>query len=187
MFMMELDNALKVLRQKQIILYPTDTIWGIGCDATNEDAVSRIFKIKERDNSRSLVILVDNMVMLRKYVEEVPEKVRSLLANRTKPTTVIYNNPKKLAKNVIANDNTVAIRIVKDDFCKSLIKKFDRPIVSTSANISGEPTPKTFSEISKPILLSVDYIVNLAKREVNLKSSTIIKIMKDNTIKVIRD
>jgi len=187
MFTTELDNALKVLRQHQTILYPTDTVWGIGCDATSGEAVSQIFTIKNRENSKSLVVLVDSFDMLRDYIEEVPEKVIALLSAVTKPTTIIYKNPKNLAQNVIATDNTVAIRIVRDDFCKRLINQFNKPIVSTSANISGDPTPKSFKDISKPILDSVDYIVNLAKEKINLKSSTIIKIKEDNTIKILRD
>ncbi len=182
----EISNAIEALSREKTILYPTDTVWGIGCDATNENAVSKIFKIKKRENSKSLVVLVDGIDMLRNYIEEVPEKLITVLSVATKPTTIIYKNPKNLAQNVIADDNTVAIRIVHDDFCERLIKQFNRPIVSTSANISGEETPKRFSEISKPILDSVDYIVNLAKDEIYLKSSTIIRISEDNTIKIIR-
>ena len=183
----EIEISLQILRNGQTILYPTDTVWGIGCDATNRNAVSKIFEIKERDNSKSLVVLVDSVDMLRNYVEQVPKNVIAILSESIKPTTIIYNCPKNLAKNVIAEDNTVAIRIVRDDFCKILIKRFNRPIVSTSANISGEETPKAFNEISKSILDSVDYIVNLEKEEINLKSSSIIRIMEDNTIKIIRD
>ena len=187
MFITELDSALKVLERGHTILYPTDTVWGIGCDATSEHAVAKIFKIKNRANSKSLVVLVNSPEMLQNYIENVPEKVLAVLSKTTKPTTVIYKNPKNLAKKVIAEDQTVAIRIVRDDFCESLIRKFDKPIVSTSANISGDTTPKSFKDISEPILHSVDYIVNLAKEEINLKSSTIIKIMEDNTIKILRD
>ena len=125
--------------------------------------------------------------MLRSYIEEVPKNVIDILSAVTKPTTIIYRNPKNLAQNAIADDNTVAIRIVNDEFCENLIRLFDRPIVSTSANISGDFTPKSFKDISKPILDSVDYIVNLAKEEINLKSSSIIQIMEDNKIKIIRD
>lgn len=183
----EIQNALETLSRNKTILYPTDTVWGIGCDATSEMAVSKIFKIKKRENSKSLVVLVDSLAMLQKYVEEVPENVIAVLLTATKPTTIIYKNPKNLAQNVIADDHTVAIRIVRDDFCKTLIKKFNRPIVSTSANISGEETPRTFSEISKSILECVDYIVNLEKEEISLNSSTIIRVMEDNTIKIIRE
>ena len=187
MFITEIDNALKVLKQEQTILYATDTVWGIGCDATNEKAVSKIFEIKKRENSKSLVVLVSSLDMLRSYIEEVPKNVIDILSAVTKPTTIIYRNPKNLAQNAIADDNTVAIRIVNDEFCENLIRLFDRPIVSTSANISGDSTPRSFKDISKPILDSVDYIVNLAKEEINLKSSSIIQIMEDNKIKIIRD
>jgi L-threonylcarbamoyladenylate synthase len=183
----EIEKSIQILTNGKTILYPTDTVWGIGCDAANEDAVSKIFKIKKRGSSKSLVVLVNSLDMLRNYVEEVPQKLIAVLSSITKPTTIIYKNPKNLAQNIIADDNTVAIRIVRDDFCERLIKQFNRPIVSTSANVSGEETPKSFSEISKPILDSVDYIVNLAKEEINLKSSSIIQIMEDNKIKIIRD
>jgi L-threonylcarbamoyladenylate synthase len=183
----EIEKSVQILRNGQTILYPTDTVWGIGCDATNRNAVSKIFEIKERDNSKSLVVLVESVDMLRNYVEQVPENVIAILSDTIKPTTIIYNYPKNLAKNVIAEDNTVAIRIVRDDFCKSLIRQFDKPIISTSANISGGTTPGSFQDISESILHSVDYIVNLAKEEINLKSSTIIKIMEDDTIKIIRE
>ena len=187
MFTTEIDNALKVLKQEQTILHATDTVWGIGCDATSEKAVSKIFEIKKRENSKSLVVLVSSLDMLRSYIEEVPENVIDILSAVTKPTTIIYSNPKNFAQNLITDDNTIAIRIVRDDFCESLIKQFDRPIVSTSANISGESTPRSYKDISKPILDSVDYIVNLSKEEIKLKSSSIIQIMEDNKIKIIRD
>ena len=183
----EIEKSVQILRNGQTILYPTDTVWGIGCDATNKNAVSKIFEIKERDSSKSLVVLVDSVDMLRKYVKQVPENVIEVLSDTIKPTTIIYNCPKNLAKNVIAEDNTVAIRIVRDDFCERLIRQFDKPIISTSANISGDYTPRSFKDISESILHSVDYIVNLAKKEINLKSSTIIKIMEDDTVKIVRD
>jgi L-threonylcarbamoyladenylate synthase len=183
----EIKNALVALSQKQTILYPTDTVWGIGCDATNENAVSKIFKIKNRENSKSLVVLVDGIEMLHEYIEEAPKNIKSILSTFTKPTTVIYNKPKKLAVNIIASNNTVAIRIVQNKFCQSLIENFGKPIVSTSANLSGEITPRSYSEISKPILDSIDYVVKLEKNKVSLESSSIIRILKDNSIEIIRD
>lgn len=183
----EIEKSKQILAIGKIILYPTDTVWGIGCDATNENAVEKIFKIKERDDSKSLVVLVDSFEMLQNYIDEIPEKVITVLSAYTKPTTIIYQKPKNLAQNVIAGDHTVAIRIVQDEFCQKLIHQFGKPIVSTSANISGEQTPKTFNEINKSILDNVDYIVNLAKDEIDLRPSTIIKIMEDNTIKIIRE
>ncbi|WP_456378213.1 L-threonylcarbamoyladenylate synthase [Lutibacter sp.] len=183
----EINNALEVLNQSKTLLYPTDTVWGIGCDATCENAVATVFKIKQRSESKSLIVLVANIEMLKKYVDSISEEVENLLKKPIKPTSIIYNNPKRLAKNVIASDNTVAIRIVQNTFCKQLITAFGKPIVSTSANISGNPTPKSFKEIDQPILDSVDYIVNLHREEVNAKSSTIIKVGGNGELIVLRD
>ncbi|CAM1354500.1 L-threonylcarbamoyladenylate synthase [Tenacibaculum insulae] len=179
-------EVVKNLNDSKVILYPTDTVWGIGCDATNEKAVAKIYQLKKREESKSLIILVASITMLKEYVENIPFKVLEILEETKKPTTIIYNNPKGLAKNTIAIDNTIAIRIPEDDFCIELIKEFGKPIVSTSANISGEPTPTSFSEISESILKKVDYIVDLNKDKVNINSSTILKI-EDNTIVVIRE
>ena len=183
----EVRVALKTLQQRGVIIYPTDTIWGIGCDATNEKAINKIFSIKKRNDNKSMIILVDSLDMLRDYVEMIPEKVVEILNTSKKPTTVIYNNPKGLAKNVIAKDNTIAIRIVEDTFCKKLIRKLEKPIVSTSANISGEPTPKSFQEISASILDAVDYVVNLQHEKITTESSKIIKILDNGEVKVIRE
>ncbi|MEI6865955.1 L-threonylcarbamoyladenylate synthase [Flavicella sp.] len=179
--------AVKNIKQGKVVLYPTDTIWGLGCDATNEKAIDKIFKIKQRSESKSLIILVDSIDMLKNYVESVPEAVLDILKHATRPTTIVYPYPKGLAKNVIANDNTVAIRIVKHNFCEGLIKEIGKPIVSTSANISGKPTPKSFAEISQAILDSVDYVVALQQDSNSEKSSRILKINKDGSIEVIRD
>lgn len=181
-----INESLKILQEGKIILYPTDTVWGIGCDATNEKAVADIYKIKKREESKSLIVLVDSIEMLKKYVS-VPEIATDILQKSEKPTTIIYKNPVGIAKNIInKDDNTLAIRIVQDAFCELLIKNFDKPIVSTSANISGNSTPKSFLEIEKPILDSVDYIVNLQKAKIATKSSTILKIEGENII-VIRE
>jgi len=183
----EIEKSVQALTNAKTILYPTDTVWGIGCDATDEIAVKKIYHIKRREESKSLIILVSSFEMLQKYIVDIPEIVRSFLLENKKPTTVIYKNPKGIALNAIADDNTVALRIVQDEFCQELIHKFGKPVVSTSANISGALTPKTFNDISKPILDSVDYIVNLAREEINLKTSSIIRIRADNTIEIIRD
>jgi L-threonylcarbamoyladenylate synthase len=183
----ELKNSLKVLNQKKLLLYPTDTVWGIGCDATSEEAVAKVFEIKQRSESKSLVILVDSFDMLQKYIPKVPKAVIELLSKATNPTTIIYDNPVGLAKNVAAADNTVAIRMVQHEFCRELIHLFGKPIVSTSANISGNPTPKSFDEIEKSILDSVDYVVNLQRDEVNEKSSTILKVNENGDITVLRN
>jgi L-threonylcarbamoyladenylate synthase len=183
----EVNKSLEILREKKILLYPTDTVWGIGCDATSKDTVERIFKIKQRSESKSLIILVDSIEMLQKYIPKIPDKVLNFMTTISKPTTIIYHNPIGLAKNVVANDNTVAIRIVQNDFCKQLIAKFEKPIVSTSANSSNNPTPKSFKEIGTPILDSVDYIVNLQREEINDKSSTILKIGDNDEFIVLRE
>ena len=169
----------------RLILYPTDTVWGLGCDATSKEAVSKIYELKNREESKSLVILVDSLKMLQKYVEVIPNEVLILLEKTLSPTTIIYSNPNSLAENTIASDRTIAIRIPNHEFCQSLIKKFGKPIVSTSANISGKPTPTSFSEISQPILEGVDYVVNLEREKITDKSSTILKLVGDK-VEVIR-
>ncbi len=182
----EIHKALEVLKQTKTLLYPTDTVWGIGCDATNEQAVAEIFEMKQRSESKSLIILVDSIKMLQKYVPLISDAILKVLEQASKPTTIIYNNPVGLAKNVVAIDCTVAIRIVQNTFCKQLISAFGKPIVSTSANISGKTTPKSFKEIDKPILDSVDYIVNLQREEICNKSSTILKIAENGELIVLR-
>ena len=182
-----LQQTLKALIEGKSILYPTDTVWGIGCDATNFEAVAKVYSIKEREESKSLIILVSSPEMLLNYVNAVPQKAIDLLSTSEKPTTIIYKNPKGIAKNCIASDNTIAIRIVQDNFCKDLITKFGKPIVSSSANTSGNDTPKSFSEISTTILDSVDYIVNLQQEKIAIASSRILKITDDNRVVVIRE
>jgi L-threonylcarbamoyladenylate synthase len=183
----EVLNSLKTLQQNKILLYPTDTVWGIGCDATNVQAVEKVFKIKHRAESKSLIILVDSIEMLQKYIPPISKEIILLLSKTIHPTTIIYNNPIGLAKNVVAIDDTVAIRIVQNDFCKQLIKALGKPIVSTSANISGHPTPKSFEEIEQAILDSADYIVDLHREVVSEKSSTILKIDENGEIIVLRE
>lgn len=183
----EIKNSLKVLENEQTLLYPTDTVWGIGCDATSDEAVSKIYDIKQRSESKSLIILVNDIEMLKQYVNSISQEVVNLLKSSNKPTTIIYNNPKNLAKNVIASDNTVAIRIVQNYFCKELISAFGKPIVSTSANVSGNETPKSFKEIELSILDSVDYVVDLQRNEVCEKSSTILKLSENGEIIILRN
>lgn len=182
-----MNTSIEKLKDQKIILYPTDTVWGIGCDATSEVAVDKIYKIKNRAETKSLIILVNSIEMLQEYIPFIPDAVSEILKTATMPTTIVYPNPKGLAKNVIASDNTVAIRIVKHDFCEEIIQKLGKPIVSTSANISGAPTPKSFSEISQAILDSVDYVVDLQQDSNTGKSSRILKINTDDSIEVIRD
>ena len=180
-----LNQSIEVLLNSQVILYPTDTVWGLGCDATNIDAVAKIFKLKNRVDSKSLVVLVSSMEMLLTYVGTVPQKAIDIISKTKKPTTIIYSNPKGLADNAIAVDNTIAIRIPTHNYCLEIINKLGKPIISTSANISGESTPKSFSEISLPILEGVDYVVNLEQDKITDKSSTILKLV-GNDIEVIR-
>ena len=182
----EIQNSLKTLQQKEILVYPTDTVWGIGCDATSETAIKKVFSIKQRSESKSLIILVNDIEMLQQYIPPISKEILLLLSKTINPTTIIYNNPIGLAKNAVAIDNTVAIRIVQNDFCKQLIKKFGKPIVSTSANSSGNPTPKSFKEIEQAILDSADYVVDLHREELNEKSSTILKVDDNGEIVVLR-
>ncbi|TJY32858.1 L-threonylcarbamoyladenylate synthase [Pontimicrobium aquaticum] len=182
----EVNKAVQVLKQGGLIVYPTDTIWGIGCDATNYDAVKRIYELKQREESKSMICLVSDFNMLNQYIEEVPEVAYDILKYANKPTTVIYDRPLRVAENLIAEDNTLAIRIVRNTFCNQLIKKLRKPIVSTSANISNAPSPKSYSEISSDILKGVDYVVNLDRKKKSSKASSIIKLSGVGMVKVIR-
>ncbi|SNR71289.1 L-threonylcarbamoyladenylate synthase [Maribacter sedimenticola] len=183
----EINKCIEVLENGGLILYPTDTVWGIGCDATNAEAVKKVYALKERDDSKALICLVANDAMLEKHVEKVPELAYDIIDLATKPTTIIYDRPRGVAKNLIAPDNTLAIRVATDKFCQYLIGKFKRPIVSTSANISGHPTPKSFQNIEEAILKGVDYVVNLHREKQNSSSSSIIRLSNDNTVKIIRE
>lgn len=182
----EVYKALQILKVGGIIAYPTDTIWGIGCDATNYDAIQRIYKLKQREESKSMICLVSDLNMLNQYVEVVPEVTYDILKYANKPTTIIYDKPLHVAENIVADDNTLAIRIVNNAFCNQLIKKFKKPIVSTSANISDQPSPKSYSEISPEILKGVDYVVNLDREKKSTKASSIIKLGGDGKVKIIR-
>lgn len=181
-----IEEALGVLNKKGTIIYPTDTIYGLGCDATNEKAVEKIYTIKNRPDSKSLIILVDGMEMLQEYVDTIPRILTEFLKTATKPTTVIYNHPRGLAPNVIASDDSVAIRIVQNDFCQALIREFGKPIVSTSANISGNPAPASFDEIDPLLLNKADYIVNLPAIETRKTASQIIKLNHLGEIEFLR-
>ena len=182
----EINKCIEVLQNGGLILYPTDTIWGIGCDATNEEAVKRVYDLKKRKDSKALICLVANDVMLERTVEEVPEVAYDIIDLSTKPTTIIYDKPKGVAKNLVAEDNTLAIRVASDKFCRYLINKFKKPIVSTSSNLSGKPTPKSFNEIDPVILKGVDYVVNLQPEQKSAVPSAIIKLGNDGTVKIIR-
>ena len=183
----EINKALQVLRKGGIILYPTDTIWGIGCDATNFEAVQRIYELKRRDDIKSMICLVSDFKMLNQYIEEVPEVAYDILKYANKPTTIIYDRPLHIAENLIAPDNSLAFRVVREAFPHQLLRKLKRPIVSTSANISTFPTPRSFKEISEEILKGVDYIVDLQHQKKAGKPSTIIKLSSDGIVKIIRE
>jgi L-threonylcarbamoyladenylate synthase len=182
----EIQKTLAQLQSGNTILYPTDTVWGLGCDATNPEAVQKIYALKNREESKALICLVSDTRMLERFIEEIPEVAYDLLEATDKPTTIIYDNPVGIAKNLVASDNTLAIRIPDDEFCQKLIRKFKRPIVSTSANISGQPTAKSFAEISNEIKNGVDYIVNVKDDKKAVKPSTIIQLRTNGEIKVIR-
>lgn len=183
----EINKALTFLRSGKVILYPTDTIWGIGCDATLPKTVDRIYKIKQRYESKSMIVLLDDAANLSRYVEKVPSLAYDLIERYSEPLTVIYPKAQNLAKNVIAEDGTIAIRIVKDEFCRQLISELGRPLVSTSANISGQPAPITFSKISDEIKKGVDYIVSHNQDVViRTKPSTIIRMLENGEFEVIR-
>ena len=182
----EINNALKILKQGGLILYPTDTVWGIGCDATNVEAVENVFKLKQRNDSKALICLVADDRMLKKYINKIPEAALDIIDLAEKPTTIIYDEPQNLAHNLIASDNTIAIRIPNDDFCFQLLRKLNGAIVSTSANISSQPTPNSYKEISQEILKGVDYVVNLHHEKTSSKPSSIIKLSNDGIVKVIR-
>lgn len=183
----EIQKTFDELQLGNTILYPTDTVWGLGCDATNPEAVAKIYKLKNREESKALICLVSDIRMLERYVENIPDIAYELLEATNRPTTIIYDNPVRIAKNLVAADNTLAIRIPDDEFCQKLIRKFKRPIVSTSANISGQPTPKSYQEISAEILKGVDYVVNLQNGKKSPKPSTIIQLRSNGEIKVIRN
>ncbi|MGL4412535.1 MAG: L-threonylcarbamoyladenylate synthase [Bacteroidales bacterium] len=184
----DIQKACEVMQAGGVILYPTDTIWGLGCDATNPEAVKRIYEIKKRVDSKALILLVDKDVKIQFYVDEVPEIAWTLLEVADKPLTVIYDGARNLAPNVIAEDGSVGIRITKEPFSHKLCERFRKAIVSTSANISGELSPRTFAEISQEIKDSVDYIVGYRQEDTKQAApSGIIKIGKSGTVKVIRE
>ena len=195
----EIQKALEVLRGGGVILYPTDTVWGIGCDATDPEAVAKIYAIKNREDSKSLVLLASDMDMICRYIKEVPEMAVQLVEVNDKPMTIIYPGAvagekgcmkadrRALAFNTVAEDGTVGIRIPMMDFCQTLVAKFGRPIVSTSANVSGEATPKKFAEISEQIRNAVDHIVDPSlEKGATGHSSSIIKVGLDYSIEIIR-
>ncbi len=183
----DIKNACKVLYEGGVILYPTDTVWGIGCDATNEEAVRRVYEIKRREDSKAMLVLVDSPVKVDFYVNDVPEVAWDLIELADKPVTIIYDNARNLAPNLISSDGSVGIRVTSERFSHRLCQQFRKAIVSTSANISGEPGAACFDEISEEVKASVDYIVNYRQDDLNRpKPSSIIKLGKGGVINIIR-
>jgi len=183
----DIKKAVEVMRRGGVILYPTDTIWGIGCDATNPEAVARVYKIKQRDDSKALICLVDSDARLQRYVRNVPEVAWDVMELATKPTTVILDNAVNLAPNLIAEDGSIAMRITREEFSRELCYRFQKPIVSTSANISGEPAAQNYRDIASDILEAVDYVCWTRRQEHQPhQPSSIIKIGEDGEVKIIR-
>ena len=182
-----MEKIIEILKSGGTILYPTDTIWGIGCDATNLDAVNKIFEIKKREKNKSMIILVESEKRLQDLVD-VPEMAWEIIDLSEKPVTLIYDNPRNLPKEILAEDGSIGIRLVKDDFCKKMISKLSKPLISTSANFSGEKSPMKFSDISQEMVDLVDYAVEENREKVSQYSgSSIIRIWSDGRIKVIRE
>lgn len=182
-----MEDIIQILKSGGTILYPTDTIWGIGCDATNIEAVNKIFDIKKREKNKSMIILVESEKRLQDLVD-VPEMAWEIIDLSEKPVTIVYENPRGLPKELLAEDGSIGIRLVKNDFCKRLITRLNKPLVSTSANFSGEKSPLKFSDISPEMIDLVDYAVEEDREKVSQYSgSSVIKIWSDNRIKVLRE
>ena len=182
----EVFNAYEVIRNGGIILYPTDTVWGIGCDATNPDAVAKIYKLKQRDEAKSMIVLMNGEKMIYNVFKEIPAVAWEILDLSEKPTTLILDAPRNVVPSLIAADNSLGMRIVKEPFCFKLMERMKKPLVSTSANISGKPTPLSFKDIDPNIIKGVDYVVNLGRDKIAGKPSTIIKLGNDAVVKVLR-
>ena len=183
----DIRNAVEVMRKGGVILYPTDTVWGIGCDATNADAVAKVYQIKKREDSKALICLVDSDARLQRYVRQVPNVARELLDCVDKPTTVILDGAVNLAPNLIAEDGSIALRITQEAFSKELCYRFQKAIVSTSANISGEPTAQNYCDISQEIIDAVDYVCWTRRQEHKPhKPSSIIKLGLGGEVEIIR-
>ncbi len=183
----DIVQCLKTLSNGGLILYPTDTVWGIGCDATNEEAVKKVYRLKQRDDSKALIVLIDSADHLDHYVVSVPDIARELVDVAVKPLTIIYEGAYNMAANVLGDQDSVGIRIPNDEFCHRLCERFGKPIVSTSANVSGQPTAKTFADIDPAIVNGVDYAVNYRRSDPSSHApSNIILLGRDGTFKIIR-
>lgn len=184
----DIKAALDVLQKGGVILYPTDTIWGIGCDACNEEAVKKVYAIKNRIDSKSMLVLMENAALIERYVTEIPDIAYDLIELTDKPLTIIFDGARSLAKNLIAEDGSIGIRITTEKFSSELIRRFKRPIVSTSANISGKPSPSCFGEIEPEIMDAVDYVVKYRQDDLQKSvPSGIIKLGRSGEIKIIRE
>lgn len=180
-------KALVTLKSGGLILYPTDTVWGIGCDARNEDAVRRIYELKQRKDAKSMLVLVGSEGQLERIVDDIPEQAWMLLEAAVDPLTIIYDKPKGIAPGLLAEDGSLGIRITNENFSKALCERFGGPIVSTSANISGKPTPQIFANIAEEIKNGVDYVVEYRREDESKHSpSNIIKLSNSGIVKVIR-
>ena len=183
----DIKQCIEVMRKGGIILYPTDTIWGIGCDATNADAVKRVYDLKRRADNKAMLVLIDSEARLERYVRDVPDIAYQLIEVADKPLTIVYDGAYNLAQNLMGDNASVGIRISHEQFSQQLCRRFGRPIVSTSANLSGEPSAKTFSEISDEIRNGVDYIVKFRQNDANPhEASSIIKLCADGSFKILR-
>lgn len=182
----EVHNAFEVIQNGGLILYPTDTVWGIGCDATQPEAVAKVYALKQRAEAHALICLVNGDRMLHQIFREIPEVAWQIMDYAERPTTLILDEPRNVAPNIIGADNSLGIRVVKSPFCYKLMERMKKPLVSTSANLSGQPTPKSFKEISPEIIAGVDYVVNLHHDTISGRPSSIIKLTKDAQVKIIR-
>lgn len=186
MWQEEINKAIAVLREGGTLLCPTDTIWGISADATNEDAVAKVFEVKERPANKSMIVLVSSKAMLEKFVASIPPKALEILDQATRPTSIIYPQAKNLAANVSAANGSIGVRIVQDEFCMQLLEQFGKPIISTSANISSAPSPSTFSEIAEIIKSRVDYCIQHSEKEKESGQASSIYIIEEEGVRQIR-
>lgn len=184
----DIKAAIEVLQKGGVILYPTDTVWGLGCDATNEEAVKKLYSIKKRDASRGMLVLMENTALLERYVGQVPEIAYDLIELTDKPLTIIYDGAKNLAKNLVTADGSIGIRITWETFSAELIRRFKKPVVSTSANISGKKAPANFSEIPQEIISAADYVVKYRQDETQKgHPSSIMKLGGGGEVKIVRE
>ncbi|MEG1635016.1 MAG: L-threonylcarbamoyladenylate synthase [Rikenellaceae bacterium] len=182
-----IEQVVDILKKGGIILYPTDTVWGIGCDATNAEAVAKIYALKQRSESKSMIVIMDSLDRVSLFFNDLPAVAYELMELSDKPLTLILDSPKRIASNLVADDDTLAVRVADHEFCKAVCRKLARPLVSTSANISGEPTPTKFEEINSVIKEGVDLVVDkIYQKGATGKPSSIIKLGKDRSVKIIR-